>query len=71
MDLTTPVTRPPYPGTHLLIVVTYPPPKICLQVLKNARFGEITFLEKNQKKCLTNSLSATASSSNMKFDNFN
>jgi hypothetical protein len=44
--LTNTCDPPPYPGTHQLIVVTYPPPKICLQVLKNARFGEITFLEK-------------------------
>jgi hypothetical protein len=44
-----------------------PTPKIHLQVFKKAKFGDIAFLYKKQRKCLTNSLLASVGFSNAKF----
>ncbi len=47
-----------------------PTPKIHLQVLKIAKLSEITFLYIEMEKSLTNSLFATVSLPNVKFDVF-
>ncbi len=68
LDLPTPVSHPPSQGTYPHGRMAYPPPKMCLQVLKMSKIA-LSYL-KNQRKSLTNSLLATVGLSDAKFDIF-